>query len=282
MVTGGVAIARQRFAWGKGLLHAAIPVLALAGAGLIGALTGWFPSAEAAGQAVGFASVPLFAGGLIASWLLQTGRRGCGVAGFVAVALLTAAVAAGLLAFPLLLRLHPSALSEEDKRFPETYWTLEDGERFRHPTLGFSLPAPTERFAEAPAVAEQMRQGLSGIGAWAWAWEDATIGERILVSLAKGQAAKQSDFEEFCRGLKDSIAGEEGVSVVRDEVRWSHGRGDYLLQTMVQERVHFDTRCISGSAGRRSSYVACVMTVAAQPNWARRFLAGLEAEKPAN
>jgi len=282
MVTGGVAIARRRFAWGKGLLHAAIPVVLLIGVGLIAAAAGWFPSADAAGELVGYVSLPLFAGGLVASWLLQTGRRGCGVAGFVAVALVTAAVGAGVLAFPLLIRLHPAALSEEDKRFPEVYWTLEDGERFRHPTLGFSLPAPTKRFTEAPALAEEMRQDLNTIGAWAWAWQDGTTGESILVSLAKGPGAKQGDFEDFCHGLKDVIAGEEGVSVVRDEVRWNGGRGDYLLQIMIQERVHFDTRCISGSAGRRSSYVACVMTVAAQPNWARRFLAGLEAEEPAN
>lgn len=275
MPTAGVAIARDRFSPGKGLLHAAIPTAVLLVTSLAAVLTGWLPSPRGAGQAVGGAALLVFLGALLASWLLQTGRRGCGVAGFVVVALYTLATAAGVLALPLLMRLHPSALTAEDKRFPEVYWT-PGGQRFRHPTLGFSLPAPTERFAEAPAVAEQMRQGLAGIGAWAWAWEDGASGERILISLAKGPGAEQAGFEDYCRGMKDALAGQEGVSVVRDEVRWSGGRGDYLLQTLVQDRVHFDTRCISGSAGRRSSYVACVMTVAGQPTWARRFLAGLE------
>lgn len=276
---GGVAVARERFSWGRGLLHAAIPAVVLLAAGLTAALAGWLP-AEAAGQAVGGAAVLVFAGALIASWLLQTGRRGCGLAGFAVVALLTLAAAAGVLAFPLLLRLHPSAITEEDKRFPEVYWDL-GGQRFRHPALGFSLPAPTERFAEAPMVAEQMRTGLAGIGAWAWAWEDGSTGERILISLAKGQAAERPDFEEYCEGMKQALSTQDGISVVRDEVRWNDGRGDYLLQTLIQDRVHFDTRCISGPAGERSSYVACVMTVAGEPTWSRRFLAGLEADAPA-
>ncbi len=277
---GGVAVARERFSWGRGLLHAAIPAVVVLAAGLTAALAGWLPSAEAAGQAAGGAAVLVFAGALAASWLLQTGRRGCGLAGFVAVALLTLAAAAGVLAFPLLLRLHPNALTAEDKRFPEVYWDL-GGQRFRHPALGFSLPAPTERFAEAPAVAEQMRTGLAAIGAWAWAWEDAATGERILISLAKGPGADRQDFEEYCEGMKQALSTQAGVSVVRDEVRWNDDRGDYLLQTLVQDRVHFDTRCISGRAGEQRSYVACVMTVAGEPTWSRLFLAGLEAEAPA-
>jgi hypothetical protein len=199
--------------------------------------------------------------------------------GFVAVALVTLAVAAGVLAFPLLIRLHPDSITAEDKDFPEVYWDLE-GQRFRHASLGFSLPAPTERFEEAPAVAEQMRTGLSGIGAWAWAWEDAATNERILISLAKGAGAEQGDFEEFCEGMKTALASEEGVSVVRDVVRWNGDRGDYLLQTLIQDRVHFDTRCISGVPNEKTSYVACVMTVAGEPTWSRRFLAGLEPEDP--
>lgn len=277
---GGVAVARERFSWGRGLLHAAIPALVLLAAGLTATLAGWFPGAKAYLQAVGFVAVLVFAGALVASWLLQTGRRGCGLAGFIAVALLTLAAAAGVLAFPLLLRLHPNALTADDKRFPEVYWD-QGGQRFRHATLGFSLPAPTERFAEAPMVAEQMRTGLAAISAWAWAWEDATTGERILVSLAKGQAAGRRDFEEYCEGMKQALSTQDGITVVRDEVRWNDGRGDYLLQTLIQDRVHFDTRCISGRAGEQSTYIACVMTVAGEPTWSRRFLAGLEAEQPA-
>lgn len=273
-------MARERFSWGWGVLHAAIPALVLAAAGLTAALAGWFPKVKAASQAVGLAAVLVFAGALVASWLLQTGRRGCGLAGFVAVALVTLAAAAGVLAFPLLLRLHPSALTADDKRFPEIYWDL-DGQRFRHATLGFSLPAPTERFAEAPAVAEQMRTGLAGVGAWAWAWEDGSTGERILISLAKGQAAERQDFEDYCEGMKQALVAEDGIALVRHEVRWKDGRGDYLLQTLIQDRIHFDTRCISGRAGEKGSYVACVMTVAGEPTWSRRFLAGLEAEQPA-
>jgi hypothetical protein len=279
MTSGGVAVARDRFSWGKGLLHAAIPVLVVLAAGLAAALAGWFPSAEAAGQAAGGASLFLFLGALLASWLLQTGRHGCGLAGFIAVALATLALTAGILAFPKLLQLHPDALTEEDKRFPEVYWDA-DGQRFRHPTLGFSLPAPTERFAEAPAVAEQMRAGLSPIGAWAWAWEDPSTQERILISLAKGPGAERKDFEDYCRGMKNALATQHGFSVVRDEVRWNDGRGDYLLQILIQDRVHFDIRCISGRAGARASYVACAMTVAGEPTWSRRFLAGLEAAPP--
>jgi hypothetical protein len=280
MQMGGVAVARERFSWGKGLLHGVIPVLVLLAAGSIAMLAGWFPTAKATVQAVTLAGALVFAGALAASWLLQTGRRGCGLAGFIAVALLTLAATAGVLAFPLLLRLHPTALTAEDKRFPEIYWDL-DGQRFRHSTLGFSLPAPTERFAEAPVLAEQMRTGLAGISAWAWAWEDGSTGERILITLGKGQAAEQKDFEEYCEGMKQALAAQDGMSVVRDEVRWKDGRGDYLLQALIQGRVHFDTRCISGRAGERSSYVACAMTVAGEPTWSRRFLAGLEAEEPA-
>lgn len=280
MTIGGVGIARSGFSWGRGLLHAAIPVAALLAAGLAAGLAGLVPSAEAAGMAVGFVSVPLFAGGFFASWLLQSGRRGCGLAGFVTVGLLAAAVAAGLLAFPLLMRLHPSALSAEDKTFPEVYLD-GDGLRYRHPTLGFSLPAPTERFAEAPALAEQMRLGLAGVGAWAWAWEDGSTGERILVTLTKGPGGDREDFEDYCNGMKKALAGQEGIAVVRDAVEWRDGRGDYLLQTRVHDSAEFDTRCISGSAGRRRSYVACVMAVSARStSWSSRFLAGIEAEEP--
>lgn len=268
---------RERFSWGRGLLHAVIPVLVLVAVGLLAALTGLFPDAEAAGQAVGGASVLVFFGALVASWLAQTGRRGCGLVGFIAVALVTLAVAAGILAFPLLIKLHPDSITAEDKQFPEVYWDAE-GQRFRHPTLGFSLPAPSGRFEEAPAVAEQMRSGLSPIGAWAWAWEDGSTGERILITLAKGAGGDRGDFEDFCEGMKKALASEDGISVVRDEVRWNDDRGDYLLETLIRDRVHFDTRCISGVPNPRTSYVACVMTVAGEPTWSRRFLAGLEAE----
>lgn len=280
MTMGGAAVARDRFSWGKGLLHAAIPVLVLLAAGLTAAMAGWFPSAESAGQAAGGASVVVLLGALIASWLAQTGRHGCGLAGFIAVALVTLAAAAGILAFPLLLRLHPEALTAEDKRFPEIYWDAA-GQRFRHPTLGFSLPAPSERFVEAPAVAEQLRAGLGAIGAWAWAWEDVSSGERIMISLAKGAGADEADFADYCRGMKQALSGEDGIAVVREEARWSGGRGDYLLQTLIHDRAHFDSRCITGRVGEKSSYVACVMTVAGGPTWSRRFLAGLEVEQPA-
>lgn len=281
MTMGGVAVARDRFSWGKGLLHAAIPVLVIVVVGVVAAAIGWFPSARAAGEAAGGASLFLFLGGLVASWLLQTGRRGCGLAGFLAVALASLAVIVGIFAVSMVLRHHPDTLTEEDKRFPEIYFD-SDGQRFRHPTLGFSLPAPTERFAEAPAVAEQVRNGLSSLGAWgwAWAWEDPTTQERILISLAKGQGGDRDDFEDYCGGMKNGLAGQDGVTVVRDETRWNDGSGDYLLQMLIQERVHFDTRCISGRAGEGTAYVACVMTVAGEPTWSRRFLAGLEAAPP--
>lgn len=275
MTQGGVAIVGGRFSVGKALLHALVPVVLLFVAGVAAAASGLFPSAEGAGQVVGFASVFLFPAAFAASWLFQTERRGCGAAVAALLALVVVVLAAGMFTFPLLLRLAPGGLTEAEREFPEIYWT-PDGQRYRHPAFGFSLPAPSGRFQEAPAVAEQMRTGLAGIGGYAWAWEDSSTGERIMVVLAKGAGGSRADFDDFTRGMKNEIAGGDDFEVVRDELRWDDGGGDYLLQTLVQETVHFDSRCISGRASRHRPYVACAMTVSGAPTWSRRFLAGLE------
>lgn len=275
MMPGGVAVARRPFSWGKAVLHALAPVVLMAAAGLVAAIAELVPSAAAAGELVGGAAFFLFPAGFAASWLFQTGRRGCGAALAIPIALGVLAVGGGLLAFPWVMRLAAGGLTAAERDFPEIYWAA-GGQRYRHPAFGFSLPAPSGRFQEAPALAEQLRAGLAAIGAWAWAWEDASTGERIMLTLVKGPGSEQEDFEDYCRGMTSAVAGEEGVAVRNDEVRWNDGRGDYLLRTVIRGQVHYDTRCISGPVDGGDSYVACVMTVAGDPEWPRRLLAGFE------
>lgn len=179
-----------------------------------------------------------------------------------------------VLAFLLLAGFRPQALAEAEREFPESYSAAGE-QRYRHPAFGFSLPAPPGRFQEAPALADPMRAGLSGIGGWAWAWEDEATGDRLTMMLIKVPGSERKDFEDYCRGFRDSLV-KQGFAVVRDEGRWEDGRGDYLLDTLIDERIHSDHHCISGRADGDTSYIVCVAAITAEPTWSRRFLAGLE------
>ena len=277
MAPSGVAVTTRSFSWGRALLHALLPVALAAGAGLLAVVIDLVPSAKAAGMLVAGASFFLVPAGFVASWLLQTGRRGCGLTLVVLSALGVVVVAGGLLALPLIARLTPSAVGAEEQHF-ETYWAPE-GQRLRHPTLGFSLPAPSGRFAADAALAEELHTAMmKAPSVHVWVYHDPSNGERIILLLEKGSGETKDEFESFTRGFQRDILGREGVSLLRDEVRWNGGRGDYLLQTAVQGTIHFEARCIASGPREPSTYVVCVAISSRSSIWSRRFLAGLEPE----
>jgi len=277
MAQPAVGSSRGRFSFGKGLAHALLAASALVGIGALAVAGGLFPLPAFTWPVTALFAGLLFAGIFLASFLLQTERRGCGGVILACAGLFGLGAAGLLLGGTWLVHLHPAAITDDDKDFPDLAWT-PDGQRYRHAALGFSMPAPPGRFVEAPELAEQLRAGGLIPQTWAWAYEDTVSHERILVLLSKGVGDTRDDFEGFTEGFRRSYAGHDGVELRRNEVRWGDEGGDYLLQSLLDGSIYVDARCLASGPRQPVSYVVCVTIVARTEGWARRFLIGFERE----
>jgi hypothetical protein len=134
------------YSWKKALAHAGIAAVVVVAAGAALVATHRASDSERFGEGVGrFAAfVGLASYGI--SYLLQTGRRAAGLG--VLITLVAAIAGLGVVVY---LSSPRFALTAAD-RAP----LVVDGDRLRHPTLGFSIHNPGASFQPAPQWAEMI------------------------------------------------------------------------------------------------------------------------------
>src|SRR5688500_12561632 len=153
------------FSWKRGILHGLVPVVLLIAASGAVAAFGDVADPKKLGEGTGRLAVFVLAIGIGISYLLQTGRRGLGLA------------AGGLPVF-LLVRPRggtPAPLTASERASLEL--VEEAGQRrLRHPAFGFSILHPGPTYTMSPEMASVMAKTLNDPAAHFQAWADLARG----------------------------------------------------------------------------------------------------------
>ena len=235
---------RPAFRFRKAFLHAFVIHLALVVlSGLVGAFTATDP--ELTADAVTWLTLPSVVIGFGASFLVQKVWPPLGF-GLAAV---------WVLALPsLLLWAWNGRRVQESEKVP----LVQDGQRLRHPTLGFSFDDPGPAFT--PMDVAELEGYVALPASHLWAFVNDSVGQTLFVALASAGGAMDSTFiADFGRGLKRSMES-SGLQVALESLTLSPERR-YDLQSRLWESPAALASCRANGPEARRGLLVCIMVI---------------------